>query len=272
MINLTNTGTSDKLEMVTAGSSISLDVHVSWVDKGASAQTPGRTNSAISSATTTTICGSVASGEFRNVKTINARNKHATGSVDVTVQFDIGGTDYELYKVTLAPNDVLQYIEGVGWFVIKPLLLNAYRACSADVVNATTSFADITDLTVPLLANKTYCFEAQLTHVNNASTTGSRFGYNIGAAPTDARISTIDTVTTSVTASAHSAGSVTARDTAITAQTTGSTSDRLANIVGFIIPSADGTFAMRCASEVAVAAGITVRKGSWLHIWEATQG
>ena len=32
--------------------------------------------------------------------------------------------------------------------------------------------------------------------------------------------------------------------------------------------AADGTFAVRCASEVAVAAGLTVKAGSWLRLWE----
>ena len=41
---------------------------------------------------------------------------------------------------------------------------------------------------------------------------------------------------------------------------------------GYINPSASGTFVIRGKSEVAVAAGLTVRQGSWLHIWEAVQG
>jgi len=42
----------------------------------------------------------------------------------------------------------------------------------------------------------------------------------------------------------------------------------LAIISGYIVPSADGTFAVRCASEVAVASGLTIKAGSWLRIWE----
>jgi hypothetical protein len=68
----------------------------------------------------------------------------------------------------------------------------------------------------------------------------------------------------------HSAGVTTAHDSAITAQTTGSTSSRLAIIAGYIQPSADGTFSMRATSEVTVANGLTVFAGSWLRVFRHT--
>ena len=43
---------------------------------------------------------------------------------------------------------------------------------SSDVTNATTSFADITGLTWPILANKKYTINAWLLHQTNATTTG----------------------------------------------------------------------------------------------------
>jgi hypothetical protein len=46
----------------------------------------------------------------------------------------------------------------------------------------------------------------------------------------------------------------------------------LAILSGYINPSAAGTFAVRGQSEVAVAAGLTVKKGSWLHLFEVPQG
>jgi len=44
----------------------------------------------------------------------------------------------------------------------------------------------------------------------------------------------------------------------------------LAILSGFFNPSADGTFAVRCVSEVAVAGGLVVKAGSWCRVWEAT--
>lgn len=117
MLLLTNPGTGDKLEVVTSAS-VTTDVHASYVDiDGSGVVTPGRKNTAISTGTTTDVSGSPASGSTRNVKTLNIRNKHASSSVDVTVQHNIsGGTTSELHKATLSAGEALQYIEGVGFF------------------------------------------------------------------------------------------------------------------------------------------------------------
>lgn len=225
---------------------------------------------------TTTLLDCTTANRRRNVKACSIFNNHASSS-GIFMLEHTDGTNVEVLKAcTLLPKESFDLLETGEWVHYdsdgnrKPssAKLDAYRRVESDVTNATTSFADVTGLTVPLQSGKKYGWEAHLYHVNNASTTGSRFGYNIGAAPTVEIAGTIDTVTPSVTASAHSAGVVAARDTAVTAQTTGSTSQRLAILSGYIQPSADGTFAIRCASEVAVASGLIVKAGSWLHIWE----
>lgn len=261
--------TTDKIQLTT-GAAVTCDVHASVVDHTTATDNVVATNqnTAISTATTTDIVAAPASGNVRNVKTINVRNKHASSSVDVTVIFDANGTDYELYKVTLNSQETLEYVEGVGWFVAPAAAkIDVKLLVASDVINATTSFADVTGLTYPVSSAKNYGFQANLIHTNDASTTGSRFGIN-GPTMTSVIVSTIDTVTTSVTASAHSSGTVTALDTAATAQTTGSTSARLGILTGWFLPSASGTFAIRCASEVAVAAGLTVKAGSFCRLWE----
>lgn len=270
------TSTADKLQVITSAAG-TVKVQASWADNLSGAVTVGRTNTAaISTATTTDVLASPATSTQRKLKFLSVRNTHASLSQTITIQHTDGTTVEELWVGTLNFGEAVTYGEAAGWQVFDasgcPKLaaarLDVKLRVISDVVNATTSFADITGLTTPLLSGKKYCFEAMLIHVNDASTTGSRFGYNIGAAPTASIVSTHDTVTPSVTASAHSAGTITARDTAVTAQTTGSTSQRLAIITGFIQPSADGTFAMRCASEIAVTNGLTVKAGSWLRIWE----
>lgn len=264
--------TTDKISLITSAAG-TLDVVASIQDKTTSSGTIASASqrTAITTATTTDVVSAPSSGIERNIVELSVRNKHASTATDATVQLNANGTLYEIVKVTLNAGDTLEYIEGVGWFVVtNAAALDKKLFVASDVINATTSFADITGLTCPLLSGKNYCFIAHLIHINDASTTGSQFGYNIGAAPTTSLLATIDTVTPSVTASAHSAGVVSARDTAATAQTTGSTSQRLAVLSGYIKPSADGTFAMRGKSEVAVAAGLTVKAGSWCRIWEAT--
>ena len=148
--------------------------------------------------------------------------------------------------------------------------LDAKLRVVSDVVNATTSFADVTGLTQALLSGKKYAFEAWLFHQTNATTTGAQFGVNIGATPTVLNLSSISQITASVTAATFgSSAMVTAVDTAAVVETTGPGAvNMLAVLAGFIQPSADGTFAIRCKSEVAVASGLTVKAGSWLRIWE----
>lgn len=275
MLLLTNASSvPHKLQLVTSAA-VTVDVHASYVDASnavppvVQGDTMGSLNTAITTATTTDIVAAPAANEIRNVKTLHIRNKHATLSVDVTVVLDQNGTDFELHKTTLRAGDMLEYVEGLGFFTVTSTAkLDAKLRVSSDSVHATAAtFADVTGLTCPVLSGKHYCFECHLFHVNNASTTGSQFGVN-GPTMTALLIATIDTVTTSVTASAHSAGSATALNTAATAQTTGSTTIRLGILSGWINPSADGTFAIRATSEVTVAAGLTVKAGSWLRIWE----
>lgn len=265
-------GTTDKLELVT-DAAVTVDVHVSYVDATKSTAVVIDNDSqetAISTATTTEICAAAGAGTTaRNVKTINIHNKDATLAVNVTIQKDISATKYVLRKYTLLAGETAQYIEGVGWFKIEQgSLFRLLRVATADYINATTSFTDITGLTCPVSNGKSYSFIALLTHLNNASTTGSRFGIN-GPTLTNVHISGIDTVTNSATASVHSAGGATAIDTGFSVQTTGSTAARLAVMQGGFTAGADGTFAIRGQSEIAVAAGLTVRLGSCCIVFEA---
>jgi hypothetical protein len=69
----------------------------------------------ITSATTTDIVATPASGKVRNVKQLEIRNKHASTSNAVTVLKDVNGTDYEKFKCTLLAQEVLVCREGV-WF------------------------------------------------------------------------------------------------------------------------------------------------------------
>jgi hypothetical protein len=131
--------TSDKLQLVTSAA-VTIDVHASWVDNSATAITPGRTNTAITTATTTDVVASPGASTVRNIKALNVRNKHATNSCDVTVQHTDGTTVAQLYKVTLLAGYSLQYIDGVG-FVIRPPFstgLLAIRTITASGVFAPT--------------------------------------------------------------------------------------------------------------------------------------
>jgi hypothetical protein len=265
---------TDIIELV-SGSTSALDVVASFMD-ASTADPPvvkGSTSdnqvTAISSATTTTVVAAPAASTLRTLKGLTVRNKGAATN-DVTIQLDKSATNYELYKTTLQPGQTLEFIEGIGFFVPAASRLLAFRRVTADVINATTSFADVTGLTVPVATGKQYCFESHLYHMANATTSGAFWAVN-GPTMTGMRLNGIDVVTGGVASSAIAApvADITARDTNLNVETTSAITPILAILSGWINPSADGTFAIRFASEVAVAAGITVKVGSWLQMWES---
>lgn len=110
--------TTDKLQLLTSAA-VTVDVHASWADLNAGTVTPGKTNTAITTATTTDIVAAPASSTQRNIQTLVIRNKDAASAVDVTVIFDQNGTDFELHKVTLNAGQCLEYLEGVGFFTLS---------------------------------------------------------------------------------------------------------------------------------------------------------
>jgi len=230
--------TTDKLQ-VTTSAAVTTDVHASFVDViVGTSSTPGKQNTAITTATTTDIVAVPGGSTQRVVKHINIRNKHATSPQDVTVIYDANGTDYELHKATLLAGEVLEYQEGIGWFVVQTVRKESYyRRVTSDYVNATTS--------------------------------GPRFAIN-GPAMTGLRLGAIIMESGGVAAAVMNGnvGDVTALDTAVAATTDSTTTMVMSIMSGWFNPSASGTFAVRACSEVAVAAGITIKAGSFLRVFE----
>lgn len=107
--------TSDKIQVVT-GVAAAVDVHASYVDYDGTTVTPGRKNTAISTAATTDVVASPASSTNRSVKALTIRNKDAV-AVAVTVKHTDGSITVELCKVTLHPEQTLVYLDGAGFFV-----------------------------------------------------------------------------------------------------------------------------------------------------------
>ncbi len=111
------TSTSDVIKVVTA-TAVTIDVHASYMDYSSSAVvTAGRLNSAITTATTSTVVTAPASSTTRNVKTLNIKNIHASSSCTITLQHFDGTTTIELRKVTLLAGETLSYVEGEGFAV-----------------------------------------------------------------------------------------------------------------------------------------------------------
>jgi hypothetical protein len=269
MLNLTNAST-DKLQLVT-DTGADVDVVVSWVDWVSNTPTPGTTPTAITTATTTDIVATPAASTIRNVKHITARNKDSSLTQTLTVILDRNGTDYEIHKTILQPGECLEFIEGIGFFTLAAAYSrDQIRMVGSDSVHATAAtWANVTDLQFSVISGKKYAYQCWLNHATNATTTGAQFGIG-GVAMTEMMLEAIQEITASVTAAAYgSSAAVTAVDTAAVVETTGPGAVNMIAIqFGYFIPSATGTFSTRATSEVTVAGGLTVKKGSWARITE----
>lgn len=109
------TSTSDVVRLVTAAATSTIEVHTSYVDVNGSTITPGRTNTRITTATTTDIVGSPGSGTQRNVKAIYVTNNSTGTSCNVAVEHTDGTNVIELTQFILLPGENLGYQEDGSW-------------------------------------------------------------------------------------------------------------------------------------------------------------
>lgn len=273
--------TSDKLRL-TSSSTANLDVHTSWVDRVSStSNTPGRTNTSISSATTTDIVASPASATYRLIRTLTVRNRHASTSQDVTIIHTDGTNAMELIKCTLSAGECLHYNEKAGFFqtdnfgrlkqveftnVGQPTTNSLTTVVlGSDVTNnnaVANTIADVTGLSFSVLNGKTYWFEFHIAYTAAATTTGSRWSISGPATPTYLSYASWYSLTaTTRTENNHlQAYDVPAASNA----TSAATGNNYARIEGITRPSADGTLIARFASEVANSA-IVAKAGSFLR-------
>ncbi len=107
--------TSDIIRVVTGSAVSTISVHADWVDNATGTYTPGKTNTAITTATTTTVVGSPAASTVRNARNILINNNNATASCVVTVQHFDGTTSIDIAKVTLKPGEQLLRDERGDW-------------------------------------------------------------------------------------------------------------------------------------------------------------
>ena len=128
------TSVADKIQVIT-DTAVTTDVHASWVDYAAGAVTPGRKNSAITTATTTDVVPSPAASTQRNVKCLVVRNRHPVDSVVVTVQHTDGSIVSELMRCTLLTWECLAFNDGTGFQIFEST--GAVKTAVINPANAT---------------------------------------------------------------------------------------------------------------------------------------
>lgn len=110
------TATTDNLQAVLAGSVTTNQPQcvTSWRDITTTDFTPGRTVINTNNTTDVNIVAAPAASTQRVVDLINIYNRD-TVAATITVKFDANGTEYILWKGSLAAGESVQYVEGLGW-------------------------------------------------------------------------------------------------------------------------------------------------------------
>ena len=107
--------TSDLVQLVTSAAATTIEVHTSYMDVNGTTIMPGRKNTLITTATTTTIVPAPAASTVRNVKAIYCTNNSAGTSVTVSVLHTDGTNVVELMAFILLPGENLGYREDGSW-------------------------------------------------------------------------------------------------------------------------------------------------------------
>lgn len=135
-----------------------------------------------------------------------------------------------------------------------------YVLLSANRTNATTSYADITDLVIPVAANTRYDIECKFIYSANATTTGLGIGWTGPAPPTLAGGIMTSGLTSATVGGTTSVGNDTGGVTTASVATSGN----FATFEGVWSNGANaGNVQMRFKSEVAIASAIIIQAGSW---------
>lgn len=270
--------TTDNLQVVLGGSVTTnqLQCFTAWRDRTSTTFVAGRTVTNTNSTTDVTIAASPAASTQRIIDYISVYNND-TVNATVTVKLDANGTEYILFKVTLAATEKIEYHEGQGFKVIastgavKQSINQGANASTSgltavvlgsDVTNnnaVANTIADVTGLSFSVTNGKTYYFQFIIWYTAAATTTGSRWGVNCSAG-TAATLSLTSEYTLTTTTSTRNAN-IQAFDSPAASNATSVVAMNKAMIEGIFTANADGTFIARFASEVANSA-IVAKAGS----------
>lgn len=109
------TSTSDVVRLITSTAASTIEVHTSYIDVSGTTVTPGRANTRITTAATTTVVASPAASTQRNVKAIYVTNNSRGTACDVAIEHFDGTNAIELIQFVLLPGENLGYREDGSW-------------------------------------------------------------------------------------------------------------------------------------------------------------
>lgn len=188
------TATTHKLRLTT-GSSTNIDVYIAYVDHTSTGGTLGDQQTLITTNTTTDILAAPAASTQRQVKTIIINNTSSSSNA-IVVKKDISSTEYDLFTVSLGPNEAVHFTDGQGWktFTNTGATKESINQGSAPISTTMSSvvlgsdqtnnngtantIADVTGLSFAVTSGNTYWFRFVIWYTSAATTTGSLWTIN----------------------------------------------------------------------------------------------
>ena len=253
------TTTSDKIQVVLGGSVTTnqLKCFASYTDTTTTSVTPGRNALVTNNTTDVDLVPSPASSTQRLVSYLSVYNSDTVSST-VTINLYTTSTTYKLITMTLSSGERIEYQQGEGFkvfasngsFKTTPNAIGSpfsteiqHTMLSSDQTMNSTSYADITGLSVSLLANKRYWFRFVIVTTSLSTAVGAGWSIN---GPAFTNLQYYSWYPASTTAALYNNG-VSSYDFGTT---TGNNAVRgLAMIEGTVDTSAAGTLIGRFRSE-----------------------
>lgn len=247
----------------------------SWRDRTSTTFVAGRTTVLTNNTTDVNLASAPASNTQRIVDFMSVYNAD-TVNATVTIKLNANGTDFILFKTTLATGETIQYNEGKGFYVvansgaIKTSINQGNNTIGSsltavvlgsDVINnnaVANTMQEVTGLGFNVTAGNKYYFKFIIPYTAAATTTGSRWGVSSASAITLLSFTSEYTLTS--TTSTRNA-MVQAYDSPASSNASSVVSSNICIMEGFFIPTSNGSLMARFASEVSASA-ITAKAGA----------
>lgn len=277
MIILNNTGDTLQIVLATGRTTNDLDIISTFRDITTTTFTP---NKQLSRSNGTNIVSFISSPSLNSQRVIDYISINNSDTINhlVTINLNDGNNSYTLLKTIISPNEKIEYQEGVGFKVInttgavKQTITQGNNSITnnlslnilgSDVINnyaTANTMRDVTGLSFPVDANRTYYFKFIIDYTAAATTTGSRWSIN---GPSFSRLSYVSTY--SLTTVSNTFNTCVAYDTPAASNTSSAVvTGNISIIEGIISTTNSGTIIARFASEVASSA-ITAKTGSLVY-------
>jgi hypothetical protein len=272
--------TTSKLQVVTASTGTA-EIYACYIDASSTTLVPsggGVGQIEPTTATTTDLVGSPGASTFRNVKTINIRNSHASNANTYSVQVaDSGGLTITLNSVVLAAGEMLTYVEGMGWSIIgadgaykasTPRLL--FKVLSADDAGGTAGTGAQawfpTAGGVTIVANTTYFFEGVHSLIAGATSTVVS---NLFAGTATVSNILYEIIASNAANNTQAAPTHTTADvaTAIAVGATGTGVNKRMAVQGAVRFTTAGTFIPQFQFSINPTGTITIKRNSFFRMW-----